>query len=233
MDKQTLSHYGWIIIMVLILSVMLAFATPFGTYIGKGVSNLAMSMVGANDNAVDKNNIEQMGKEWERYLGFEFTTLTAKTWNGLTEFYGKCVWTDGTSTYYSMWNDQYVLNGDTWEAKTWEAKTWNGLTSFDGYYIWTDGTNIYCSNHNDQYVLNGDTWEPKTWNGLTSFYGDKVWTDGTNTYYSCYADQYVLNGDTWEAKTWNNAPSDFYGSDIWTDGTNYYYSYSSDQYVLS
>lgn len=68
MDRQTLSNYGWIVIAVLILAVMLAFATPFGKYIGKGVSNLAMSMVGANDNAVDQNNIDQIGKEWENYL---------------------------------------------------------------------------------------------------------------------------------------------------------------------
>lgn len=68
MDRQTLSNYGWIVIVVLILAVMLAFATPFGKYIGTGVSNLAMSMVGANDNAVDKNNIEQMGKDWHNYL---------------------------------------------------------------------------------------------------------------------------------------------------------------------
>ena len=29
MDKETLSHYGWIVILVLILSVMMALATPF------------------------------------------------------------------------------------------------------------------------------------------------------------------------------------------------------------
>ena len=68
MDKQTLSHYGWIIIVVLLLAVMLAFATPFGKYIGRGVSNIAMAMGIANDNAVKEENIGQLEDEWDKYL---------------------------------------------------------------------------------------------------------------------------------------------------------------------
>lgn len=37
MDKQTLSNYGWIVVMILCLSVMLAFATPFGKAVGSGI----------------------------------------------------------------------------------------------------------------------------------------------------------------------------------------------------
>ena len=36
MDKQTLSNYGWIVICILVLSVMLALATPFGTFCANG-----------------------------------------------------------------------------------------------------------------------------------------------------------------------------------------------------
>ena len=36
MDKETLSNYGWIVICVLVLAVMLALATPFGTFIADG-----------------------------------------------------------------------------------------------------------------------------------------------------------------------------------------------------
>lgn len=68
MDKETLSHYGWIIVMILTLSIMLAFATPLGKYVGKGVANIAMGFIDANDNAVDSNNIEQMGNKWDDYL---------------------------------------------------------------------------------------------------------------------------------------------------------------------
>ena len=40
MDKSTLSNYGWIVIVTLVLSVMLALATPFGGYVGRAVSNV-------------------------------------------------------------------------------------------------------------------------------------------------------------------------------------------------
>ena len=33
MDKNTLSNYGWIVIAVLVLVIMIALATPFGEYI--------------------------------------------------------------------------------------------------------------------------------------------------------------------------------------------------------
>ena len=39
MDKSTLSNYGWVVIAVLVLSVMIALATPFGDYIGNAVKS--------------------------------------------------------------------------------------------------------------------------------------------------------------------------------------------------
>ena len=36
MDKNTLSHYGWIVVLILILSVLLALATPFGLFVARG-----------------------------------------------------------------------------------------------------------------------------------------------------------------------------------------------------
>ena len=40
MDKSTLSNYGWIVVVTLVLAVMLALATPFGEYIGEGVGTI-------------------------------------------------------------------------------------------------------------------------------------------------------------------------------------------------
>ena len=81
-----------------------------------------------------------------------------------------------------------LIDGDTWEPKT-----WNGLTGFYGQYIWTDGTNTYYSNSSKQYVLNGDTWKSKTWTGLTTFDGRDIWTDGSNYYHSSVLKQYVFS----------------------------------------
>lgn len=49
MDKETLSNYGWIVVLVLILSVLLAFATPFGKFVQTATMNAVESIVGIND----------------------------------------------------------------------------------------------------------------------------------------------------------------------------------------
>ena len=145
------------------------------------------------------------------------------TWNynGIS---AEDIWTDGTNIYYSRYNNQYKLNGTTWEATT-----WSGITGgFDGKYIWTDGTNIYYSDNNDQYKLNGTTWSAITWNGVSTFNASYIWTDGVNVYLSQGgSNQYKLNGTTWESITWSGTTNYLYGNYVWTDGTNIYYSSGS------
>ena len=65
MDKQTLSHYGWIVIVVLVLAVMLALATPFGTYVGDAVVNTAKGFVGTAENNLNEDNIQVQGQVWD------------------------------------------------------------------------------------------------------------------------------------------------------------------------
>lgn len=168
------------------------------------------------------------------------------SWNGLTEFNGNCVWTDGQNVYYSNNQEQYVLNQET---STWEEKIWYGSMTYPmGYEIWTDGQSFYWTEsyslnnktYYNHYVLNKNTstWEPTVFYGLdnaSSFAGNSVWTDGQKTYYSYYEEQYVLNKETstWEEKVWNGF-TDFQGSYVWTDGQNIYCSASEDnQYVLN
>ena len=167
------------------------------------------------------------------------------TWNGLTDFNGSYIWTDGDNIYYSYGTNQYILNKST---STWTAKTWNGLTDLYGSQIWTDGDNVYYSYGAAQYVLNkststwtAKTWNGLTWNGLTYFRSNYIWTDGNDIYYSCYLGanyaengQKVLKGDTWSNKTWNGISSTaMKGEEIWTYGDNIYYSDGAAQYVLS
>lgn len=37
MDKETLSNYGWVVICIIVLVIMIALATPFGNYIRDAV----------------------------------------------------------------------------------------------------------------------------------------------------------------------------------------------------
>ena len=43
MDKETLSNYGWIIVCVIIIALMIVLATPFGTYIRNAFVSLINS----------------------------------------------------------------------------------------------------------------------------------------------------------------------------------------------
>ena len=49
MDKQTLSNYGWVVICVLVLIVMIALATPFGKYVATAVQNTTTALTDTAD----------------------------------------------------------------------------------------------------------------------------------------------------------------------------------------
>lgn len=53
MDKETLSNYGWIVICVLVLSVMIALATPFGGYVADGFKAAYKGFGDTNTEATD------------------------------------------------------------------------------------------------------------------------------------------------------------------------------------
>lgn len=158
-------------------------------------------------------------------------TWVKKEWNisnnDRSISFGSYVWSDGTNIYYSNYEDQFVLNNDIWERKTWNVE-------IHGNWIWTDGVNIYyVYDGRYHYVLNGDTWERKYWNNVPlGFYSKNVWSDGTNIYYSEGEAQFVLNGNTWEKKNWNNAEK-VHGKNVWSDGANIFATYNSVTYVLN
>lgn len=53
MDKETLSNYGWVVICVLVLVVMIALATPFGKYIAEAVKNTTEGLFTVSKNALN------------------------------------------------------------------------------------------------------------------------------------------------------------------------------------
>lgn len=109
----------------------------------------------------------------------ENNTWLTKEWNGITNFNGSYIWSDGENTYMSNYGRQYVLDSET---STWLPKIWSGLSSFDGSEFWTEGENVYCSNSSQQYILDKETstWVRKTWTGLTSFSGGEIWSPTAN-----------------------------------------------------
>ena len=73
MDKQTLSNYGWVIIITLILAVMLALATPFGKFVGENVTNLVKAYSETSDKEVKK--AEEKAGEWDALVNNVNKTL--------------------------------------------------------------------------------------------------------------------------------------------------------------
>ena len=65
MDKETLSNYGWIVILVLILAVMLALATPFGNFIAGAIKSTTAGFFSVNQNAMNAVGIIIPGQDFK------------------------------------------------------------------------------------------------------------------------------------------------------------------------
>ena len=58
MDKETLSNYGWIVICVMVLAVMIALATPFGTFVSNAVKSTTNGLFDVSDKALEVVGID-------------------------------------------------------------------------------------------------------------------------------------------------------------------------------
>ncbi len=169
------------------------------------------------------------------------------SWNGLNDFTGKNVWTDGENIYYSSEDEQFILNEET---NTWETKVWYGIDDvvFDGENVWTDGENIYYTYSYIQtsptiqqveinLILNAET---STWSTIDmgeisiGLIANNRWSDGENVYISdnSTGENYVFNKDTktWEEKVFQGLTKIQHLS-IWSDvNGDVYYGYS---YILN
>ena len=65
MNKETVSHYGWIVVLSLVMAVLIAFTTPMGTYVGKAASNIIRGFGRTNINAMSDKNINDMQQKWQ------------------------------------------------------------------------------------------------------------------------------------------------------------------------
>ena len=122
MDKETLSHYGWIVIVSLVLAIMIALATPFGVFVGKAVSNTVRGFAGTAQTKFDGSDFDadqfeldynKDKQEWEgtkssatnREAGSVIPDGATYTPNGGTAITG-----NGTNKFPDV-----PANGDTYE----------------------------------------------------------------------------------------------------------------------
>ena len=66
MDKETLSSYGWIVIITLVLAVMIALASPFGEFVGDGVVTVVNGFIDTNSEKLGDENMESLGNKWDQ-----------------------------------------------------------------------------------------------------------------------------------------------------------------------
>ena len=95
MDKQTLSHYGWIVVSILVLTVMIAFATPFGKFVGTAVNNIKEDLTDVKDVAMERVD------QWQ--FEYDDTTLMMSTMGDTNG--------DGAFTLTDVTNSVRVLAG--------------------------------------------------------------------------------------------------------------------------
>lgn len=65
MDKETLSHYGWVVIAVMILAIIIALATPFGKYIIDTTEATVNNLVDFSDHVGYENEKNEMDDLFE------------------------------------------------------------------------------------------------------------------------------------------------------------------------
>lgn len=96
MDKETLSNYGWVVIVVVILCILIALASPFGNYISESTTNATHALKQRQDTAFEQIGIKTQEKLQEEKIAVEamkpmsamYTpTLTPEKPTASTEFY--------------------------------------------------------------------------------------------------------------------------------------------------
>ena len=96
MDKETLSNYGWIVICILVLSVMIALATPFGSYIGNAVKSTTQGLFDVQQKAMGVAGLVVEDQAFSENENSSFETPvepTADNLFGIWEFNETLSWT--------------------------------------------------------------------------------------------------------------------------------------------
>lgn len=69
MNRQLVSHYGWIIIITMVIAVMIAFATPLGEYVGVALVGTTNGLTNVSDKALSDENMSNEEQGWKDTIG--------------------------------------------------------------------------------------------------------------------------------------------------------------------
>ncbi len=199
MDKETLSNYGWIVICVMVLAVMLALASPFGNFVADAIKSTTQGLFDVNQGALDSAGIQIMEQEFENMLSDKDV---ASNPTGVTV-------TNGTYEHGDYYYHKTIASGSPYGANTleeaWEivntalaaqGTSWQELVAMYAQYGITEEQLLV------EWELTEETFSPTVYGTgwsvsvksetqetygpiLESINGEPV-TDMTNTFAECY-----------------------------------------------
>ena len=186
MDKETLSNYGWIVVLVLILAVMLALATPFGTFIAGAIKSTTAGLFSVNQAALGSAgiNVDDLVFENCDHLETELRNVT-DTYTGDT-----CCKNCG----------KVMATGQTVRPKVPEGGTYYvGVTSTEMVNNWTEYTAKYGPGEEfPETITNGDVYVYGDYEYRYNYYVSYISSSSNYTTWSINEEQ---NG--WSARVRN------------------------------
>lgn len=114
MDRDTLSNYGWIVIITLVLSVMLAFTTPFGEFVGRGSGRILQAIRTLTKNNVNEDKYSSLSNDFENKLNQDLpsSSSSAVDKHNTKIVYGATYKTADGQIYNNKQDFPQLQNGD-------------------------------------------------------------------------------------------------------------------------
>ena len=181
MDKETLSNYGWIVICVLVLAVMIALATPFGDYISTAVKSTTHGLFDTSKNALNSTGLINIGDQ-----SFSDGTGGSDGGNQTTEVKREAgsVIPDGAKYTVKATNTMLEGNGTNKFPDT--PATNDTYEEGDYVYTYNKGTQYGTQYGTEWSVVVKDT-SKTTYGEIISEIAGKPVNTMSNTFDSCYA----------------------------------------------
>ena len=129
MDKETLSHYGWIVILVLILAVLLALASPFGNFVAGAIKATTAGLFDVNQGALGAAGITIPGQSMDDTNTDEPVDNIPAYDHNAEELHPDNGSTPKSGDRYSYGNYEYMYKG------VWYGSYWGTSSSYTGWGV--------------------------------------------------------------------------------------------------
>ena len=182
MDKETLSNYGWIVICVLVLAVMIALSTPFGSYVSDAVKSTTQGLFDTNKNALNSTGLINIGDQ-----SFSDGTGDSGGGNQTTEVKREAGSFIPDGAKYTVKTTNTMLEGNGTNKFPNTPQTGDTYEEGDYVYTYNKGTTPYGIQYGTEWsVVVKDTSKTSYGEIISEIAGQPV-TSMYNTFDECYS----------------------------------------------